>query len=184
MPVWPGRLSAHWRGCLAALLLGASATAQQSVTDEYSIGSSQGREVVVLPSSDTSSRMDSAFGPILGQSVETAAGRVHTVSFEGETFQAATPLEGPASRIVFDPAQRKFVALLPSIRVGLGGAPDLNAIADLLDAVRVTPFENLGLAIVDLPEAMHPADAIELLKDFPGQPGASLRLRGPPVEWR
>ena len=148
------------------------------------MGIADGRNVLVLPSASASSRMPSEFGPITGQSHETPFQRVHTVSIDGETYRAATPLDGPASRIVFDPMQRRFVELLPSIRVELDGAADLQAIVASVDAVRVTAFERLGFAIVELPETIHPAHAIQALSSLDGPPEVSLRMRGPPVRWR
>lgn len=148
------------------------------------MGISQGREVIVLPSATASMQMESEFGPILGQSYETNTGRVHVVSFEGETFQASTPMEGPSSRIVFDPAQRKFVALLPSIRIEIEGESSLESIVNLLGATGATPFENLGFAVIELPETLHPVEAIQLLAGLPEAPTATLRIRGPQIQWR
>lgn len=152
----------------------------------FTMGVAEGRNVLVLPSASASasSSTSSAFGPISGQSFETSLQRVHIVSFGGETYRAATPLDGPASRIVFDPLRHRFVELLPSIRVELAGAFDLDAIAASLDAVRVTAFESLGFAIVELPETLHPADALRTLASLANPPAASLRMRGPPIRWR
>ena len=171
------------RWCLIALFLCASTTAQESVTNSFVIGTVQNREVVVLPSATASTRLTTASGPILAQSIETNSTRIHTVTFEGETFRASTPMEGPTSRIVFDPAQRKFVALLPSIRVELDDFSRLDSIADSLGAVRATPFEILGFAFIDLPEALHPVEAIEILGSLPDVGEATLRLRGPRIHW-
>lgn len=167
--------------CLIALFLCASAAAQQSVTDNFVIGTAQNREVIVLPAATASTQLATASGPILAQSSETGSTRIHTVTFEGETFRASTPMQGPTSRIVFDPAQRKFVALLPSIRVELDDFSRLDSIADSLGAVTATPFESLGFAVIELPESLHPVEAIELLGVLPGVSEASLRLRGPQI---
>lgn len=142
--------------------------------------------VLVLPAATATAslRLPSEFGPISAQSFETSVQRVHVVTVDGEIYRAATPLEGPASRIVFDPAQRRFAGLLPSIRVELDGAADLDAIAASLGALRVTPFERLGFAIVELPETLHPAQAIERLAALDDPPAASLRMQGPPIRWR
>ena len=169
------------RWCLVALFLCASTAAQESVTDNFVVGTAQNREVVVLPSAAATAQLATASGPMLAQSFETDSARIHTVTFEGETFRASTPMEGPASRIVFDPAQRKFVALLPSIRVELDDFSGLDSIADSLGAVRATPFESLGFAFIDLPEALHPVEAIEMLGRLPEVGEASLRLRGPQI---
>ncbi len=148
------------------------------------MGSAEGRTVLVLPSAASSLTTSSEFGPISGRSFETSFQRVHVVSFDGETYRAATPLDGPASRVVFDPVRRRFVGLLPSVRVELDGTADLDAIAVSLDAVRVTAFEGLGFAIVELPGTLHPADALRTLASLDNPPAASLRTRGPPIRWR
>ncbi len=172
------------RHCLVALLLGTAAAAQESAPERPAVFVAQGRDVVVMPSDTASMRAESEFGPIEGRSYATQTGRVHIVTFDGETFRAATPMDGPTSRIVFDPAQRKFVQLLPSIRVELKDYSRLDDIAGLIGATKATAFESLGFAIVDLPETLHPVEAIAMLDGLPDQPSASLRIRGPDIQWR
>ena len=140
--------------------------------------------VLVLPTASASLSMPTEFGPITAQSYKTSLQRVHIVTVDGETYRAATSLDGPASRIVFDPVRRRFVGLLPSIRMELDGAVDLDAIAASLGAVRVTAFERLGFAIVELPATLHPAQAIERLTSADDPPAASLRMQGPLLRWR
>lgn len=172
---------ARHRWCLIVPFLFGSAAAQQSVTDNFIIEQARNREVVVLPSTTAATQLTTESGPMFAQSIETGTARIHTVSFEGETFRASTPMEGPAARIVFDPEQRKFVALLPSVRVELEDFSTLNAVADSLGAVNATPFESLGFAVIELPESLHPVEAIEMLGGLAGVSEASLRLRGPQI---
>lgn len=103
---------------------------------------------------------------------------------DGEIYRAATPLDGPRSRIVFDPDRRTFGSLLPSIRLELGADVDADAIGEALGALRVTEFASLGFAVLDLPGDVHPADAVAQVRRMPGRPEASVRLRGPRLEWR
>ena len=110
--------------------------------------------------------------------------RFHEVAFGGETFQAVTPLDGPYSRIVFDPSRRAFVQLLPSIRVESTGGAQLEAIARALGATDVTVFDRLGFAFLDLPANLHPAEAVARVRALPGSPGAAVRLRPPRLQWR
>ena len=170
--------------CLIALLLCGSATAQEAVTDNFVLGTTGNREVVVLPAANAATQLAAVSGTLSAQSFETSTQRIHSVTFEGETFRASTPLEGPMSRIVFDPAQRRFVPLLPSIRVELDDFSRLDSVADSLGAVDATPFESLGFAIIELPEALHPVEAIEMLSGSPDVGEASLRLRGPQIRLR
>ena len=172
-----------YRWGLFALLLCGPAAAQQSITESHVIGTALNREVVVLPTAAASSQLTIASRPMFAQSFETSSARIHTVSFEGETFQAFTPLQGPTSRIVFDPAQRKFVALLPSIRVELDDFSRLDSVANSLGAIDAASFERLGFAIIELPRALHPVEAIEMLGRLPEVSAASLRLRGPRIRW-
>ena len=84
------------------------------------------------------------------ESYETASRRIHVVVYDGETYRAAPPKEGPRSRIVFDTATRRFGSLLPSIRVELDDGVVIGTVADALGASRVTRFDPLGFAIFDL----------------------------------
>ena len=75
------------------------------------ITASGGREVIVLSARAASQTASQAAAQtdtagFAAQSRETATQRIHVVTFQGETFTAATPLDGPWSRIVFDPARR------------------------------------------------------------------------------
>lgn len=167
-----------------AVVLGMSAEAQESVTDEFRIMITDGREVVVLPSATTSMRIQSELGPINGRSYETTSQRVHIILFDEEVFRASTPLEGKSSRIVFVPFQRKFAQLLPSIRVELEDYAKLDSISKAIGAEKAAFFEKLGFSIIDLPDTVHPVWAIEQLEKLPEQPKASIRIRGPRVKWR
>ena len=170
---------------LLTLLVAAPLAAQEFTAEGFRVTAAAGREVMVL-SSDAGS-LALAQPEVAGftaQSYETASQRIHVVSFEGETFRAATPVDGPWSRIVFDPSRRTFVPLLPSIRVELNDSVQIDAVAAAVDATGVTIFESLGFAIVELPEELHPANAVARVVNVLGQPGASVRLRRPEIEWR
>ena len=162
-------------------------TAQTLANGGTRIAAAGGREVIVLSAqaaSQAAAQTDTDTAGFAAQSHETATQRIHVVTFEGETFTAATPLDGPWSRIVFDPARLSFVPLLPSIRVELKDGVQIEAVAAEVGATGITVFESLGFAFVDLPEGLHPADAVARVSNVLGQPGASVRLRGPRIEWR
>ena len=158
------------------------------VADGLHIVEAEGRDLVVLPSYAGSAGSAGALEPapdgFAAQSFEDASRRIHVVTFEGDTFRAATPLHGPRSWIVFDPVRRAFASLLPSIRIELDAGLHLDSVAAEVSATGVTVFESLGFAIVDLPEDLHPADAVARVRELPGQPDAAVRLRGPRIEWR
>ena len=65
--------------CLLALVLNVPAIAQQSTTENFRITTTHGREVLVLPSHETSTQMQLELGPINGRSFETNSQRVHIV---------------------------------------------------------------------------------------------------------
>ena len=172
---------------LLTLLLIEPLTAQTLANGGTRITAAGGREVIVLSAqaaSQAAAQTDTDTAGFAAQSHETATQRIHVVTFEGETFTAATPLDGPWSRIVFDPARLSFVPLLPSIRVELRDGVQIEAVAAEVGATGITVFESLGFAFVDLPEELHPADAVARVSNVLGQPGASVRLRGPRIEWR
>lgn len=172
------------RVCGMALILATVAEAQESMTDGLRMAAVEGRAILVLPDGAVNPHVPAASAPMAVRTWETAERRYHAVEFEGETFTASTPLRGPRSRIVFDPARRTFSTLLPSVRVELQQGVQTEAIAAVVDATRITVFEALGFAIVDLPADVHPAEAISRLQRLPGPPRATLRLSAPRIEWR
>lgn len=165
-------------------MLFAAANAQPPALQESRIAATQDRDVLVLAPAPDATLVDSAFGALAARTYDTSARRVHEVSVDGATYRASTPLEGSTARIAFDPARGSFVELLPSLRVELGAGASLQTVAEAVDAVRVTRFDSLGFAIVELPDDLHPADALARLTQLPGPPAATLRLRGPDLEWR
>ncbi|MDE0190606.1 MAG: hypothetical protein OXQ90_04555 [Gammaproteobacteria bacterium] len=149
-----------------------------------------GRSLIVLhpQGSETSpARLSTAVresSSFAARSHEVDSQRIHVVELDGETYRAATPIDGPRSRIAFDPAHRKFRSLLPSIRVELDAGVNADAVATDLGATRVTVFESLGFAIVDLPADVHPVDAVRQARNLPGGPKATVRLRAHRIEWK
>lgn len=164
----------------AALVAGDSASQSAGGARTFVV---DGRELMIL-SPANSRAVASASRAGAAESYETSSRRIHAVSYGGRTFKASTPLEGPWSLIAFDTAQRKFVHLLPSIRVELDYGTDLDAVAEAVNAPEVTVLEMLGFAIVRLPGGLHPADAVARVENLNGGPRASMRLRRPRIQWR
>ena len=192
-PTAPPGLTARHAFCLVvfmALAVVLPTQAQEPVdrpfpADVLPMVEAEGRDLVVLPPrGDAGDTLETVSGRFAAQSLESGSRRIHLVTFEGDTFKAETPLDGPRSWIAFDPERRAFASLLPSIRVELEPGLQLDAIASEVGATGVTVFESLGFAIVDLPRDLHPADAVEGVRGLPGQPDAAVRLRGPRIEWR
>ena len=124
------------------------------------------------------------FGAIQVHSIETGSERIHLVVLEGQAYRASTPLEGEFSRLVFDPVRREFVPLLPSIRVELEDMGRLESIAEAIGANGAIPFKALGFAIIELPESVHPLDAVRRLQAPPFSLEAWIRVRGQRLSWR
>ena len=171
-------------GCAIPLALCLPAAPQEARTGDFTVAATQGREVVVLPASQASGSERPGRDTVLGYAYESGDRRVHVIEFEGEAFRVATPLEGPASRIAFDPSQRTFVPLLPTIRVEVESQAQLEDIAERLGAGKSVYFDTLGFGLVDLPGDLHPLQAIARLETAPGRPRANVRLRRPPLKWR
>lgn len=178
----PGKWILPW--WWLALVAGLPAIAEESLLDQFRLLSTQGREVLLMPAAETSLQMPSVLGTIEARSYDMAHRRVHIVVFDGQTFRASTPLQGPSSRIAFDPSRRRFEQLLPSIRVELADGVAVHALAEAIGGAEVTLFESLGFAIIDLPPALHPAEALARLAALAEPPRASIRLRGPRIELR
>ncbi|MDE0451773.1 MAG: hypothetical protein OXI90_08390 [Gammaproteobacteria bacterium] len=152
---------------------------------ELRIVQAEGRDLIALPShAGVPDLLQPVWGGLAAYSFEAGSLRIHVVEFEGQTFKAATPLDGSRSWIAFDPDRRAFASLLPSIRIELEPRPHLDAIASELGATGVTVFDSLGFAIIDLPGDLHPAEAVARVRNLPGEPRAAVRLRGPRIEWR
>lgn len=121
---------------------------------------------------------------------ETGDRRKYSVTHKGETYRAEVPATGTRSHLAFDMNRKKFVSLLPSIRVSLAERSDLDPqsqadeIARSLDAIDFSMFESLGFAIIHLPSTTHPADAIRVLESSRIDVKAYVRVRRPPVRWR
>lgn len=148
----------------------------------------EGREFIVLlppgAAPGPPAGLSAASAGFAAQSYETGARRIHVVTYDGETYRAATAKDGPRSRIVFDTGGRRFRSLLPSIRVELDGNAPIGEVAEFLGAVRVTRFDRLGFAVLDLPADLHPAEAVQRVRELPGSPKAAVRLRMPRIEWK
>lgn len=180
------RLSAplflYW--CLLSAAAGIHSDAQAAEPYGFQAVITQSREVIVLPSSAVSGYAQSQAGLVSGSSYETPSLRVHVVHCDGAIYRAATPLEGPYSRIAFDPMRRSFARLLPSIRVELSSERQLESAKSALGAEKADFFAKLGFAIIYLPDAVHPLDAIAELAEGPGRHKATIRLSGPRIKWR
>lgn len=177
--------------CLAAPVFGVAAADPPSTAADppsppagFRLAAADGRDVVLLPAGEASARLRSASGAVLGRSWETGKRRIHEVTLEGRTYRAATPLDGPASRIAFDMSRRRFARLLPGIRVGCASREEADSIGKLARATRTRYLDKLGFAILDLPDTVHPAEAAARVNAELGGDKASVRIRRRNPRWK
>ena len=175
-----------------ALLLSASALAQantgtieSSFLEPTTVEYQTGNELLVLPNlSSTEHIVETDSQDLHIQTSIVDELRVYELLHEGKTYRIQTPITGYRSRVAFDVKRKKFVALLPSIRVKLTDRMEIDAIAKSVGATDLWVFQKLGFAIMQLPFSVHPAQAVDLVKNMSPQSKAFVRLYRPPVKWR
>lgn len=121
---------------------------------------------------------------MLLETVESTTRRTHVVKLDGKAYRASTPLEGSRSYIAFDPIRKRFKGLLSSIRVEVTTNIDATVLAETVDAKRITTFRKLGFHIIELPEDVHPVDAVKAIQRLAGQPKVTVRTRSMKLVWR
>lgn len=161
-----------------------SAQAQESAGGGFGVVAVSGRNAVLLPSAEATAWVPSAAGAILGRSYEAGEHRIHELTIEERTYRAATPLDGPASRIAFDVRRRQFVRLLPSIRVECRSRTEAESIARKIGARQTRYLDRLGIAILTLPDTVHPAEAADKVNAQAGRDQASVRFHRRRPQWK
>ena len=161
-----------------------SAHAQESPRGAFQVVAVSGRNAVLLPSAEATAQLRSTAGAILGRSYETGEHRIHELTIEGRTYRAATPLDGPASRIAFDVRLRQFARLLPGIRVECASRTEAESIARRIGARQTRYLDRLGIAFLTLPDAVHPAEAADRVNALAGRDLASVRFHRRKPQWK
>ena len=177
--------------CLVLTLVLANLSAQTQPTKDANFGGLEtalfkhNESVLVLPQDfGTWQGTSSLDSPFLLRSSEVDNRRRYVVHYENNTYRASVPLMGTRSRVAFDVNRKRFVGLQPSIRVELTERIDPKTIAESLNARKISIFDKLGFAILELPPELHPSEAVKIVRQMPGQPQAFLRTRGFRIEWR
>ncbi len=142
------------------------------------------REVLALRTSVAGFEGTSAYGNIRVDVHYTGSHLQYLVTLDGEVFTRQVPRGAPRAHLAFDPKPRRFTRLLPSLRVDLIDDTDILALTEAVRATGVTPFAALGFAFVDLPEDLHPVDALAIIADLDGDYHANVRLPMPPIDLR
>ena len=175
------------RACLPVVfvcLSGTPAQADWSSRADSIIVETRDQVVLAVPATGTRFSGVTPWGHIALEVEQSESSRTHRVTMAGREFELETPADAPESHLAFDPRRRAFTTLLPSLRVELTGQTDLAPLADALGATGVTRFEPLGFAFIDLPEGLHPIEALEIIENLQSGYSATVRLPPLPVFWR
>ena len=105
--------------------------------------------------------------------------RVYRAVFRGETHVAHVALESPARHMAFDPAQARFREVLPSLLVELVDYSRLNDVVEAIGGLSGKSYEQLGFAIVQLPETVNPGEAAQALQGHAAVTAVQVQLDRP-----
>lgn len=105
--------------------------------------------------------------------------RVYRAVFRGETHVAHVALEGPPLHMAFDPSQARFREVTSSLLVELDDYSRLDELVESVGAVSGKSYEQLGFAIVQLPEAANPGEAAQVLQGHAGVNHVQVQLSRP-----
>ena len=156
------------------MLLSCLAAAQAQV---LSVSSEEGR-VIVMPGGPSTVPGTMLDGVNVSVGVEGGF-RIYRAIFRGETHVAHVALDGPAQYMAFDPAQARFRELLPSLLVELDDHSRLNDVVEAIGGLSGKSYEQLGFAIVRLPETVNPGDAAQALQGHAAVAAVQVQLDRP-----
>ena len=105
--------------------------------------------------------------------------RVYRALLGGKEYQAHVAIEGPPRRLAFDPEEKRFRDVLPSLRVELGNYDRFEEIVEAAGGTGGKVYEALGFAIVRLPPGENPAKVASRIGALPGVKSATIQLQGP-----
>ena len=159
--------------CLTLLCL-VSAAAQDRM---MYVASDEGR-VIVMPGE--ASAMPGTLVDGINLSVDVEGGfRVYRAVFRGETHVARVALDGPPRHMAFDPAQARFREVMSSLLVELDDHSRLNEVVDSVGGISGKSYEQLGFAIVQLPETANPGEAAQTLRGHAAVNDVQVQLSRP-----
>lgn len=155
-----------------------SAAVQAQMLPVVPVASDEGR-VIVMPGGSSTLRGTMVDGINVSVDVEGEF-RVYRAVFRGETHVAHVALEGPARHMAFDPAQARFREVLPSLLVELDDHSRLPEVVEAVGGISGKSYEQLGFAIVRLPEAVNPGEAAQTLEGHAAVTDVQVQLSRPP----
>jgi len=140
--------------------------------------SSEEERVIVMPGGSSTMAGTMVDGVNVSVGVEGEF-RVYRAVFRGETHVAHVTLEGPPQHMAFDPAQARFRQVLPSLLVELNDYSRLNDVVEAIGGVSAKSYEQLGFAIVRLPETANPGEAAQALRGHAAVTAVQVQLDRP-----
>ena len=141
------------------------------------VSSEEGR-VIVMPGGSSTMAGTMVDGVNVSVGVEGDF-RVYRAVFRGETHVAHVALEGPPQHMAFDPAQARFRQVLPSLLVELDDHSRLNDVVEAIGGLSGKSYEQLGFAIVQLPETANPGEAAQSLQGHAAVTAVQVQLERP-----
>ncbi|MDD9998282.1 MAG: hypothetical protein OXQ89_11115 [Rhodospirillaceae bacterium] len=141
------------------------------------VSSEEGR-VIVMPGGSSTMAGTVVDGVNVSVGVEGDF-RVYRAVFRGETHVAHVALEGPAQHLAFDPVQARFRQVLPSLLIELVDYARLDDVVEAIGGVSGKSYEQLGFAIVRLPETANPGEAAQALQGHAAVIAVQVQLDTP-----
>ena len=151
---------------VSTIMLAAWVNAQEDDRVPLTVDSAQG-PVMVLPSLETASPGSMVVGDIrIEISVEDGF-RVLRAHQDGDVRTVYEPVDGPARRYAYDPAERRFDQVTSTLRVRLADDERLDGVVASSGALRGKNYPALGWALLHLPEQVNPANVARTLAENP-----------------
>ena len=159
-------------------LLSAPAQEQGAAQSRLLAVASDAGRVIVMPGGLASMQGTMVDGVNVSVGVEGEF-RVYRAVYRGETHVAHVALEGPPRHLAFDPAQARFREVTSSLLVELDDYSRLDEVVESVRAVSGKSYEQLGFAIVQLPETANPGEAAQALQGHAAVNNVQVQLSRP-----
>ena len=151
---------------VSTIMLAAWVNAQEDDRSPLTVDSAQG-PVMVLPRMDTADPGSMVVGDVrINISIEDGF-RVLRAHQDGDIRTVYEPVDGPARRYAYDPAERRFDQVTPTLRVRLSDAERLDEVVASSGALRGKNYPALGWALLHLPAEVNPANVARTLAENP-----------------
>jgi len=162
-------------------LLAATGALGQDRDDEVLAGTSDGRQLLVLPQAQTTRRLDVVIdGVEIDIGVEDGF-RVYRATHRDRVHTARAAADGPPRWFAFDPQRERFAELTPTLRIEMTDFDRIDEVATAAGAVGAIRHPALGWALLRLKPESNPAAVAEELAKHELVTRADIVLRGPPV---